>query len=202
MIALLFEVKPAPGKVDAYLAYAASLRDSLNQSGGCDFIDRYRNLADDGWLLSYQLWRDEAAMARWRTHGEHHIAQTAGRQGIFDDYRLRVAQVLRVETPGKPAWQATRLNTYNDPAVTPPRIISITESDIAAQPNGPAWQYESLYRPGQFARVEAHASYASALDASEQCAVNGGTTYRICEVQRDYSMRKRREAPTYYPPVA
>jgi len=31
----------------------------------------------------------------WRTQPEHRMAQKAGRGGIFRDYRLRVADVLR-----------------------------------------------------------------------------------------------------------
>lgn len=34
-------------------------------------------------------------MAAWRNTLEHCTAQTAGRTGIFADYRLRVAEVLR-----------------------------------------------------------------------------------------------------------
>jgi heme-degrading monooxygenase HmoA len=43
--------------------------------------------------LSY--WRDEAAVEQWRNLGEHRQVQSAGRQHIFADYRLRVAAVLR-----------------------------------------------------------------------------------------------------------
>ena len=34
-------------------------------------------------------------MRRWRSLESHRRAQTAGRGGVFQDYRLRVAQVLR-----------------------------------------------------------------------------------------------------------
>lgn len=34
-------------------------------------------------------------MARWRTAEAHRMAQAQGRTGIFHDYRLRVAQVVR-----------------------------------------------------------------------------------------------------------
>ena len=34
-------------------------------------------------------------MKHWRTKADHRQAQKAGRSGIFDDYRLRVAEVLR-----------------------------------------------------------------------------------------------------------
>jgi heme-degrading monooxygenase HmoA len=41
------------------------------------------------------FFRDEAAVTAWREHAEHRIAQTRGRGGIFVDYRLRVAEVVR-----------------------------------------------------------------------------------------------------------
>ena len=34
-------------------------------------------------------------MARWRRQEQHRQAQRAGRTGIFRDYRLRVAQIVR-----------------------------------------------------------------------------------------------------------
>jgi len=50
---------------------------------------------EEGKILSLSFWRDEDAVKRWRTHLEHRAAQRAGRGGIFRDYRLRVASVLR-----------------------------------------------------------------------------------------------------------
>jgi heme-degrading monooxygenase HmoA len=34
-------------------------------------------------------------VARWRNHAEHRATQAAARAGIFEDYRLRVAEVVR-----------------------------------------------------------------------------------------------------------
>ena len=53
--------------------------------------------------------RDEAALTAWRVHAGHHGAQEAGRAQVFEDYRLRVAQVVREESPGKPAWQPKKV---------------------------------------------------------------------------------------------
>jgi len=41
------------------------------------------------------FWRDEVAVAGWRCHADHRATQSAGRAGIFRDYRLRVAAVVR-----------------------------------------------------------------------------------------------------------
>lgn len=201
MIALFFEVCPRPDQVQRYLDTAAMLKPKLEQSGGCLFIDRYKSRLRDGWLLSYQLWRDEASMVRWRVNESHHQAQSSGRGTVFLDYRLRVAQVVRSESPGKPAWQAQRLNFYNDPAARAPRFVTVIESDQAVVNSQPL-EFESLYRPGQFAHLSQAASFAQALDDSEQCLVNPGLNYRITEIERDYGMFDRSEAPTYYPTIS
>lgn len=204
MLALFFEVCPRPGMMQRYLDLAASLRPLLDQSGGCQFIDRYKSLDREGWLLSYQIWRDEAAMTAWRVHAAHHKVQCAGRDEVFSDYRLRVAQVVREEAPGKPAWQPQRLNTYNDPATKPPRYMVVADSTAVVDGFGttPVARYESIYRPGKFAQVAAVGSTAQALDMTEVCRIGGPVdTFRICEIERDYGMFERAEAPQYYCPI-
>ena len=57
--------------------------------------ERFSSLTEEGKLLSLSFWRDEAAVARWRNLEAHRRAQAAGRGGIFRDYRLRIATVLR-----------------------------------------------------------------------------------------------------------
>ncbi len=95
MIAVIFELLPARGRRDEYLARAASLRSELEMIDGFISIERFRSLANPNKLLSLSFWRDEDAVAQWRNHGEHRKAQTAGRGGVFREYRLRVAAVVR-----------------------------------------------------------------------------------------------------------
>ena len=95
MIAVIFKVEPAPGQRRAYLETAAALRSSLEAIDGFVSVERFESLTTPGKLLSLSFWRDEAAMARWRTLPEHRAAQAAGRGGVFAAYRLRVAAVLR-----------------------------------------------------------------------------------------------------------
>ncbi|HZW47547.1 MAG TPA: antibiotic biosynthesis monooxygenase, partial [Microvirga sp.] len=45
--------------------------------------------------LSLSFWRDEEAVRAWRNLPSHRSTQEAGRAGIFRDYRLRVASVIR-----------------------------------------------------------------------------------------------------------
>lgn len=95
MMAVIFEVVPAPGQKDAYLDAAAALRPVLEQMDGFISIERFQSLSEPGKLLSLSFWRDEDAVARWRQQETHRAAQHAGRAGIFADYRLRVAAVVR-----------------------------------------------------------------------------------------------------------
>jgi heme-degrading monooxygenase HmoA len=95
MIAIIFEVTPADGRRDDYLAIAADLRPELEAIEGFISVERFQSLTTPDKMLSLSFWADEAAVARWRTHHHHREAQVAGRHGVFRAYRLRVASVLR-----------------------------------------------------------------------------------------------------------
>ena len=95
MIAVIFEVEPAAGRRDAYLAIAARLAAELAAIDGFISVERFESLAMPGKLLSLSFWRDEAAVAAWRNRPAHRAAQAAGRGGVFGGYRLRIASVTR-----------------------------------------------------------------------------------------------------------
>jgi heme-degrading monooxygenase HmoA len=95
MIAVIFEVWPAQGMREAYLAMAAALRDDLAEIDGFISVERFESLSETGKLLSLSIWRDEGALAAWRGRERHRQAQKAGRTQMFRDYRLRVAGVIR-----------------------------------------------------------------------------------------------------------
>ena len=95
MIAVIFEVWPADGERQHYLDIAASLRLLLDGIDGFISIERFESLTEPGKILSLSFWRDEAAIAQWRTLEAHRAAQAKGRDHIFRDYRLRIANVVR-----------------------------------------------------------------------------------------------------------
>jgi heme-degrading monooxygenase HmoA len=95
MIAVIFEAQPHAERKDAYLDAAARLRPLLANIDGFISIERFESLSQPGRLLSLSFWRDEAAVRQWRNVEQHRRIQAAGRAGIFADYRLRVAEVLR-----------------------------------------------------------------------------------------------------------
>lgn len=95
MIAVIFEVEPADGNPAPYLHIAAGLIDELKTIDGFLSVEHFQSLTTPGKLLSLSFWRDEDAVRRWRSLESHRRAQEAGRGGVFANYRLRVAQVLR-----------------------------------------------------------------------------------------------------------
>jgi heme-degrading monooxygenase HmoA len=95
VIAVIFEVLPADGQRDTYLGIAAQLRPLLDDIDGFISIERFESLSTPGKLLSLSFWRDEEAVRQWRAMEAHRGAQRAGRSGVFADYRLRIAGVVR-----------------------------------------------------------------------------------------------------------
>ncbi len=95
MMAVIFEVWPAEGRAPEYFSIAAQLKADLEKIDGFVSIERFESLTMKGKFLSLSFWRDEEAIRRWRNLEGHRAAQAKGRGGIFADYRLRVASVVR-----------------------------------------------------------------------------------------------------------
>ena len=93
MIAVIFELWAA--EPERYFALAAGLHDELVKVDGFLSIERFRSVSAPDKFVSLSFWRDEIAVAAWRTTEQHRDAQAAGRGGVLRDYRLRVAAVLR-----------------------------------------------------------------------------------------------------------
>ncbi len=95
MIAVIFEVIPAEGRKPEYLDIAAAMRPMVEEVEGFISVERFQSLTNPDKLLSLSFFEDEAAVMRWRKLAAHRGAQAKGRAGLFTDYRLRVAHVLR-----------------------------------------------------------------------------------------------------------
>ncbi len=205
MIGLFFEVQTRPGHRDQYLELAASLRPALDANGGCLLIDRFQSLSRDNLLLSYQIWQDEGALTAWRVHAKHHRVQEIGREAVFSDYRIRIAQVIHEARPNQPIWRPERRTPYNDPAGRAPTYVLAAESKSAKLPVSTEWRrdtYASVYREGQFAHLIDVPDPQSGIALGERLFADTTTEYvRVFEVMRDYGMFERAEAPQYYPPV-
>jgi heme-degrading monooxygenase HmoA len=205
MIGLFFEVQTKQGHRDQYLDLAASLRPALDANGGCLFIDRFQSLSRDNLLLSYQIWQDEGALTAWRVHARHHRVQEVGREAVFSDYRIRIAQVIHEARPKQPVWKPERRTPYNDPARRAPTYVLAAESKNAGLPVKTDWRrdtFSSVYREGQIAHLIDVPDAQSGIDLGARLFADSTTEYvRVFEVMRDYGMYDRTEAPQYYPPV-
>lgn len=95
MYVVVFQVKPKPGKAQQYLDIAAKLRPELDTIDGFISIERFESVYEPGKYVSLSFWRDEDAIRAWRGHVGHQLAQRKGRDEIFEDYRLSVAEVVR-----------------------------------------------------------------------------------------------------------
>ncbi len=95
MIAVIFELHPDPEKSDRYFELAAALREKLEETDGFISIERFQSLVDENKFVSLSFWRDRDAVEAWYQVPAHKNAQDEGRTGIFNDYRIRVAEVFR-----------------------------------------------------------------------------------------------------------
>jgi heme-degrading monooxygenase HmoA len=98
MFSVIFEVHPKQEQFDLYLALAKNLRPALEGIDGFIDNERFESKRRPGWILSHSTWRDEKSVVRWRTVAKHHETQQRGRDEVFQDYHLRVGEVV---TPPK-----------------------------------------------------------------------------------------------------
>lgn len=208
MLTLAFEVLPKPGREGDYLDLAARLRPALEASGGMQFLDRSRSRARPDWFLSHQVWRDEAAMTRWRTHGAHHRAQVCGRADVLSDYRLRVAQVVAhlepnisqhvIETPLSSDVAYRALGAGERPRL----MASVLFRDEPATSIEGAETFDSVYDPALRVMIADVSDGKAGHELFQRLASDGAlVAARLAVVSRDYGMFDRAEAPQYFEPV-
>ena len=77
MYAVIFEVQPKTELAQDYFDLAAELLPELEEIDGFISVERFSSLYND-----------------WREHHQHQQAQQKGRGRIFEDYRIRVAEVI------------------------------------------------------------------------------------------------------------
>jgi heme-degrading monooxygenase HmoA len=214
MFAVIFEVQPKQERFDDYLAIAGGLKSQLEAIEGFIDNERFRNKRDERWLLSLSTWRDEKALVRWRTQGEHHGAQEKGRFEVFADYHLRVGEML---TDSAAALTPTRTDQTETGAA---KVVTITEAMLQDADHAAAAFADKLGLPSSAERPIAHDTFESitkkgkflllaswrdaAAAATFKPAPPAGTAslrHRSVRIIRDYGMFERHEAPQYYPDV-
>ncbi|MPQ58137.1 antibiotic biosynthesis monooxygenase [Duganella sp. FT27W] len=141
MIAVIFEVVPSAAGRAEYLARAAQLGPLLAQVDGFISVERYTSIGDPDKLLSLSFWRDEAAVRAWREREAHRAAQSAGRAGVFEHYRLRVAEVVRdyglMEREQAPPFHPPRVCDTSAPSATPTKPTKPTTPAMSTTPAMP-----------------------------------------------------------------
>lgn len=221
MFAVIFEVQPRKERFDDYLGLAKSLRPQLEAIDGFVDIDRFASKRTEGRVLSLSIWRDEKAVIRWRTQGEHHAAQQRGRFEIFEDYRLRVGEITADSAP--PQGHVIAQQRFDETDTGDAKVITITERTTPedaiphARPDVLETQlglragadglidheaFESIYHPGKLLLLAAWRD-ADAARAWSPMKPDAGQSlrHRHVRVIRDYGMFDRREAPQFYPDV-
>jgi len=206
MFVVIFEVQPKRERWDDYLDLAKELRPKLEAIDG--FIDNelFQSQRTEGRLLSLSTWRDEKAVVRWRTQGEHHAVQEKGRFEIFEDYRIRVGEVTEDSAP--PAGLSLDQQRLDATVVGAAKAVSITEFNspqpAASSVGGDAAGlidhevFESIYNPGKLLLL---ASWRDDAAAAGWRPPGAGTRHRRVRVIRDYGLDDRREAPQFYSDV-
>lgn len=167
----------------------------MDAMGGCLFIDRFKSLSRKNLLLSYQVWQDEGSHVAWRVDPKHHTVQETGRERVFDDYRIRIAQILLEERADRDAWRPERLTPYNDPRRRAPTFVVASESSGPTLSIETSWRsevFESVYRPGIFARLIDVRTAEEGARLGLQILQDPTAEYvRVFQVMRDYGMFDR-----------
>jgi len=96
--AVIFSSQRTPGEA-GYGDMAERMVELASGQPGFLGVESARDGGGFGITVSY--WRDLEAIAAWRRHAEHRVAQERGRSGWYAHYELRVAQVERAH--GGPA---------------------------------------------------------------------------------------------------
>jgi heme-degrading monooxygenase HmoA len=218
MFAVIFEVQPRKERFEEYLELAKSLKPEIEKIDGFIDNERYASKRQAGRILSLSTWRDEKAVIRWRTLAVHHQAQEKGRFEIFEDYHLRVGEIVADTAP--PEGQAMREQRFDETEVGSARAVTISE--LPAKDGTPASAdlaadlglakvgtsglldhelFESIYNPRKLLVLAAWIDAAAAERWKPPAIAGGALRHRRVRVIRDYGMFERREAPQYYPPV-
>lgn len=58
-------------------------------------IERFQSIGNENKILSLSFWENDGAVQDWRNVLEHRTAQRRGKNGLFEKYRIRVAEVMR-----------------------------------------------------------------------------------------------------------
>jgi heme-degrading monooxygenase HmoA len=214
MFSVIFEVNPKQEKFDLYLDLAKGLKPILEGIDGFIDNERFESTRRPGWILSHSTWRDEKSVVRWRTVGKHHDTQQRGRDEVFQDYHLRVGEIVADTAPS--AGGAIVEQRLDETEIGRAKFVTLTEIQHVSGMTPaalPEWLlldrnqadlidydvFASIYNVGKFALLASWHDRPSAEKFSPP--VCAGVRHRVVHVVRDYGMFDRRESPQYYPEI-
>ncbi len=209
MFSVIFEVRPEKEKIELYLDLAKGLKPILEQVDGFIDNERFESTRRPGWILSHSTWRDEKSVVRWRTVAKHHETQQRGRDEVFQDYHLRVGEVVSDTAPprGTPIVEQrldeTEIGAAKFVTLTEVQATSSEAGPVTAADHGDLTDYDafaSIYNEGKLALLASWRDRRSA-ERFEPPFFNDVRTirHRVVRVVRDYGMFDRRESPQYIP---
>jgi len=209
MFSVIFEVHPKQEKFDLYLELAKGLRPNLEGMEGFIDNERFESTRRRGWILSHSTWRDEKSVVRWRTVGKHHDTQQRGRDEVFQDYHLRVGEIVADTAP--PAGTAIVEQRLDETEIGRAKFMTLTEilpdSKVTAVAL-PDWLsldrhrtdlvdydvFASIYSVGKLALLASWRDLSSAKKFGPSAPASA--RHRVVRVIRDYGMFDRRESPS------
>jgi heme-degrading monooxygenase HmoA len=231
MFVVIFEVQPKQERWNDYLDLAKHLKPKLEAIDGFIDNERFESKRAKGRILSLSTWRDEKAVVRWRTEGEHHGVQERGRFEIFEDYRLRVGEVVddsdpppgvgiveqRFDETANPKAKAATITevgpvSADQPAMDTRHLQEQLGLDQKRDGLIDAEIFASIYNRGKLLLLAAWRDLNAASQwtprteqgfGAEAIAAAGvrAARHRRVRVIRDYGMKDRLEAPQFYPDV-
>lgn len=200
MQTLLFEVQPKPGHEDHYFQHAAKLKPILAKHEGLLFLDRYRSLENPNVILSHSRWKDEAAIARWRTDPVHHNSQMAGRNKHFQDYRIRISQALTHTHKEAGINQFQNSNGYRCQSDEEANFLAIILTTENTFEHGKS--FHSVNNPGTYLSIVEAETLEGANNIIRTAKAYPNFSEALTNrVSRDYTLFKRADAPQYMPEV-
>jgi heme-degrading monooxygenase HmoA len=219
MFAVIFIVQPKKDRFDYYVSLAKSLKPDLERIDGFIDNERFGSKRSAGRVLSLSTWRDEKAVIRWRTLGIHHEVQEKGRFEVFEDYHLRVGEIVADDEI--PRGQKLYELRFDETEIGNAEVVTISELsptkgekpasiDLVADLRLPKSGidgvvdhevFESIYNPGKLLLLVAWRDKAAAEHWKPRTSAEGKLRHRSVRVIRDYGMSDRREAPQFYSDV-
>lgn len=221
MFSVIFEVHPRKDQFERYLALARELRPILQDIDGFIDNERFESTRRPGWILSHSTWRDEKSVVRWRTLAKHHETQKRGREEVFQDYHLRVGEIVADTAPpeGVPLVEQ-RLDETEVGAAKFAALIEISPEHAAVRSLDPSELADSLSLEQKHPALVDYDVFVSIYNAGKLALLTwwrdrpssqqfeprllgqaGAVRHRVVRVVRDYSMFDRRESPQYYPNI-